>query len=125
MELMLVPLRKYAVFSGRARRLEYWLFALFAALVGVFATAVDAVLGFGGFYQVGFLSMLWAIFIFLPSLAVMVRRLHDSDRSGWWVLISFIPVLGGLILLIFSLLDGNAGPNRYGPDPKGRHLYGA
>lgn len=137
MELMFAPFRKYATFQGRARRKEYWLFSLFVSLaaailftlsapIGDWAdTAADpASLGFGNPLMSGVLAV-FLILILLPSLAVTVRRLHDSDRSGWWLLLSLLPLIGGLILLIFYLLDGTPGHNRFGPDPKGREAADA
>jgi uncharacterized membrane protein YhaH (DUF805 family) len=110
--------QKYANFSGRARRSEYWYFQL----LGVLANVVWLI-GFLIFAQVGFLRVLWALVgivallgLIIPGIAVFVRRLHDTDKSGWWWLLGFVP-FGGLVLLVFSLLD--SGPeNRYGPSPK-------
>lgn len=104
------PFRKYAVFQGRARRKEYWYFLLFLS-------GVNFMLGFlGGLFQsssLGLLSTLLVLATFIPSLAVGVRRLHDSDRSGWWLL---LPVVN-LVLLCF---DSDTGSNRFGPSPKYR-----
>jgi uncharacterized membrane protein YhaH (DUF805 family) len=137
MSLMFEPLRKYATFSGRARRLEYWLFqllmiALFGMLLIWLAGTLPPGLEDATQEQMSaaiadtpaartplLLLALAAIAVFLPSLAVSVRRLHDGDRSGWWLLLNLIPI-GGLVLFIFYLLDGTRGPNRHGPDPKGR-----
>lgn len=139
MSLMLEPLRKYATFRGRARRKEFWLFQLLVFLISLVlmlwlfsALGPDAVasgdpLSLEDVMEVpaaqaplAIVGLLGLIF-FLPNLAVSVRRLHDSDKSGWWLLLNFIPI-GGLVLLIFYLLDGTRGPNRHGPDPKGRTL---
>lgn len=142
MALMFQPIRRYASFSGRARRLEYWLWQLFVtavttalflwlytALAGLppltgdqaadqaainAAMAANPVASLPAFGLVAF-----SLFVFLPSLAVTVRRLHDSDKSGWWILLGLTGI-GSLVLLIFFLLDGTRGPNRFGPDPKGR-----
>ncbi|ENZ83736.1 MULTISPECIES: DUF805 domain-containing protein [Caulobacter] len=130
MSLMLEPLRKFAVFEGRARRSEYWLFALFQLLVtaGFFIIASVAYGTTSGRQDgpvailVGLftlLALLFFIALIIPALAVTVRRLHDTDKSGWWLLISFIP-FGSFVILIFTLLDSTPGPNRYGEDPKGR-----
>lgn len=132
MELIFEPFRKYATFAGRARRKEYWFFSLFVGLVtGLLVVLakptgdwgnpdVDpATLGFANETVAGILGI-FLLLVLLPSLAVTIRRLHDSNRSGWWWFITFVPVVGSLILLIFTLLDGTAGPNRFGPDPKGR-----
>ena len=143
MEWMLMPLRRYAEFSGRSRRKEYWMYVLLLIIVGVVLGAVEAALGLDktvGPY--GPLSALLALATFVPSLAVGIRRLHDTDRSGWWMLIAVVPyalmvvlllsgniVLAGTVglvaaacaigLLVLMVLDGTKGPNRFGPDPKG------
>lgn len=129
---MLEPLRKYATFSGRARRKEYWLWQLLVAVVtGVLVVLAKPVFDPGmestsydisGFANQTFATILilFLLAVFLPTLAVQVRRLHDSNKSGWWLLLSLTGI-GGLVLLIFYLLDGTRGPNRFGADPKG-HL---
>jgi uncharacterized membrane protein YhaH (DUF805 family) len=175
MNYMFMPLRRYADFSGRSRRLEFWLFVLFqfllyaglfailigiigaAAATGEVAGAGAAILGFAGFALIFFI--VW-LALLVPSLAVTVRRLHDSNRSGWWFGVYFLLNIGmniisgammtamaqssrspeelmvamggafglfglimfgyALVLLVFFFLDGTPGPNRYGPDPKGR-----
>ena len=106
-------LKKYAVFSGRARRKEYWLFMLFNIIISfviwlieLFAGSPDIVLG------------LYYLAILIPSFAVLVRRLHDTNRSGWWFFISFIPLIGSIILLVFTVQDSQPDENRYGPNPK-------
>jgi uncharacterized membrane protein YhaH (DUF805 family) len=120
---MFEPLRRYAQFNGRARRAEYWQFYLF--MIGVSAVVAGLVFaGLKGWSPEEKEVIVYAI-IFLPlgipSMAVSVRRLHDSNRTGWWLLISLVPI-GGLIFFVFSVLDGTAGPNRFGPDPKGRDV---
>ena len=120
MEWMLMPLKRYAEFSGRTRRKEYWMFVLFYLIAFVALSIVEGVLGMAG--SVGPYGPLTAIFllaVIIPSIAVGIRRLHDTDRSGWWLLIALVPLIGGLILLYFSVLEGTSGPNQYGPDPKG------
>lgn len=111
------PLRKYATFEGRARRAEYWWFALAYFIVLAAAAIVDGVIGmtFGGLG--GPLYALVFIGGFVPSLAVAVRRLHDLDKSGWWYLIVFVPLVGGIVLLVWFCTQGISGPNRYGSDP--------
>lgn len=113
---------KYATFAGRARRKEYWMFALVnfvicvaLAIAGMVmlgksqnsALAMDAVLG------------VYLLLILLPSLAVTVRRLHDTGRSGWWFWIQLVPFVGPIVLFVFTVLDGTPGTNAYGPSPKG------
>ncbi len=126
----------YADFSGRARRQEYWMFTLVSGAIGLsmyigafVLMSVSEVLG--GILFLGY--FLFALGLFLPSLAVAVRRLHDTGRSGWWYLIALVPLLGSLIVLYFLVIEGDAGPNAYGPDPKDPYsdaeeigdLYGA
>jgi uncharacterized membrane protein YhaH (DUF805 family) len=121
MEWYLTVWRKYAVFTGRARRREYWLFALANLLVAVTLVGLD-VLAFGQPDEGGggLFAGLYGLAVLIPSLAVTVRRLHDTDHSGWWLLIIVVPIVGGLVLFVFQVLDGTRGDNRFGPDPKGR-----
>ncbi|MFB9237326.1 DUF805 domain-containing protein [Plantactinospora siamensis] len=115
-------LTQYAGFSGRARRSEYWWFFLFTAVVGIIAGLLDDVFGtnFGSRPgSSGVISLIVTLALLLPGLAVGVRRLHDTNRSGWWILIGLIPLVGGIVLLVFFILDGTRGSNQYGPDPKG------
>jgi uncharacterized membrane protein YhaH (DUF805 family) len=119
MNWYLVALKKYAVFAGRARRKEFWFFTLFNVLVAVVLAMVDMFTGtFDEDVGLGLLSGLYALALLVPSIAVTVRRLHDTDRSGWWYLLVFLPVIGGLVILVFMLLDGTPGSNRFGPNPK-------
>jgi uncharacterized membrane protein YhaH (DUF805 family) len=125
MSLMFEPLKKYAQFSGRARRSEYWLFTLFIILVEIVYLVLVSVAGGGTSGNMNGLGMaltgLYGLFILgviIPSLAVGFRRLHDTDRSAWWLLIALLPFIGGLVLLVFNVLPGTTGPNKYGPDPK-------
>jgi uncharacterized membrane protein YhaH (DUF805 family) len=104
-------LTRYADFTGRARRAEYWWFALFSVIVVVVAAIIDAAIGFP------LLQLVVTLGLFIPSLAVGVRRLHDTDRSGWWLLIGLVP-FGGIVLLVFYCLEGQPGHNRFGPSPK-------
>ncbi len=106
-------LKKYAEFSGRARRMEYWMFVLFNTIITCVIAFVEGLAG-----SPGFLSMIYGLAVLLPSIAVAVRRLHDTDRTGWWLLIAFIPLIGVIVLIIFMFLDGDAGDNQHGPNPK-------
>jgi uncharacterized membrane protein YhaH (DUF805 family) len=106
---------KYADFHGRAPRSEYWYFVLALVLLGV---AVGLVCGLSGSKTAIFIGIgLMALGAFLPSLAAQVRRLHDTNSSGWWVLVGFIPYVGGLIMIVWYCIKGTAGENRFGPDP--------
>jgi len=120
MEWATLPLKKYAEFTGRARRKEYWSFFLLMLAVYLIAPILDGILGMsgliGGYY--GPLTLLAALALVIPSFAVGIRRLHDTERSGWWMLIGFIPLIGALVLIYFFVLEGTRGPNDYGPDPK-------
>jgi uncharacterized membrane protein YhaH (DUF805 family) len=133
MRWMIMPFRKYADFSGRSQRKEYWMFFLFNWMVvlplfifiGMQGEASDKATNLSGSAKemadigVGVL-MLYIVAIIVPSIAVVVRRLHDQDKSGWLALLTFIPYVGSLVLVWFMASDGTAGANRYGPDPKGR-----
>lgn len=114
-------LRNYATFSGRAARSEYWYWTLFTILVGAAAAILDA--AFFPHLDARPIHSLASLVLFLPGLAVSVRRLHDLDRTGWWVLI-VLTVIGILLLLIFFCLRGTPGPNRYGEDPLGQSPAG-
>ncbi|WP_201832419.1 DUF805 domain-containing protein [Microvirga zambiensis] len=106
-------LNKYATFSGRAQRSEYWYFFLFTAAVNIVASVLDAAV-FGDtpvFYLIATLALI------LPSVAAGIRRLHDTDKSGWWLLISLVPVIGIIVLIVFFCQRGTVGANRFGPDP--------
>ncbi|MGB3711822.1 MAG: DUF805 domain-containing protein [Erythrobacter sp.] len=121
MEWMMMPLRRYADFQGRSRRKEYWMFLLGVVLVAIVLAIIEAVLGLGGmvFGVYGPLTTLFLLALIVPGLAVQVRRFHDQNKTGWLVLLGFIPLVGGIIVLVFMALEGTRGPNKYGPDPKG------
>jgi len=112
-------LKKYATFSGRSRRKEYWYFFLCYVLLSILLAAFDVMLGVHDEKSgVGLLSGTFALATLLPAIAVGARRLHDIGRTGWWLLIGLVPLIGGIILFIFAVRDGDSGPNAYGPDPK-------
>lgn len=111
--MLFEALRKYALFDGRSRRVEYWLFVLLTVLIYSGAALLDAAFNTEAFGIIAFLGL------FIPTLSVTFRRLHDINLSGAWALLGVIP-FGGVILLIMSLIDGTSGRNRYGDDPKGR-----
>jgi uncharacterized membrane protein YhaH (DUF805 family) len=113
-------MKQYATFEGRARRREYWFFQLFNVLAFIVLLLVDGVTGtINKEAGLGLLSGLYLLATIIPSFAVTVRRLHDTDRSGWWLLIAFIPVVGDIALIVFACLDSQPGANRFGPNPKG------
>ena len=109
---------KYAQFSGRSRRKEFWLFYLLITIATIVLTFIDISIGsFDAVSGFGLLSGIFTLAIIVPSLAVSVRRLHDTDRSGWWLLLSIIPLLGTIVLVVFWCLRGTQGPNEFGDDP--------
>jgi uncharacterized membrane protein YhaH (DUF805 family) len=111
-------LKKYAVFSGRARRKEYWFFVLWFLIISIVLAIIDGVVGLRiGEARLGVLQGLYALALLIPSLAVAVRRLHDTGRTGWWLLIVLIPLVN-IVLLVFMFLDSQPGDNEYGPSPK-------
>lgn len=129
MEWMLLPLKRYADFSGRSRRKEYWMFALGIFLVfGLSALLLVFSIDFrpnavgnepsGGLIALMVIFGLGYLAILIPSIAVQVRRFHDQDKSGWFVLLNFVPYVGGFIVFAFMCIEGTRGPNRFGPDPK-------
>ncbi|WP_328914028.1 MULTISPECIES: DUF805 domain-containing protein [unclassified Streptomyces] len=105
-------LKKYAVFSGRARRKEYWMFFLF----NIIAVVVLAIVGAVADTMIPY--FIYVVAVIVPSLAVTMRRLHDTGKSGWFILLGFIPLVGGIIVLVFVCTEGDRGQNKYGPDPK-------
>lgn len=128
MHWMLMPLRRYADFQGRSRRREYWMFALLNALIGIFVGLVFLLGYAAGMSQtemdtwlmpVVYLASLYSLVAFIPGVAVTIRRLHDTDRSGWNVLWALVPLFGALLLLVYYITEGTRGPNRFGADPKG------
>jgi len=163
MEWMLLPLRRYAQFSGRSRRKEFWMWVLFVIVVSIVLSFVDKALGLGGAAQYGarelngefasgfsygaalrggLLTNIFALAILVPNIAVAVRRLHDIDRSGWWILLplapyvlgflflfmqsfvlgavlAFLGLVAAIVLLVWYCMKGTNGPNRFGPDPLG------
>ena len=104
---------RYATFGGRARRPEYWYFVLFIVVVGIATSIVDSML-FGGMMYASPINALFNLVVLVPSLAVGARRLHDTDRSGWWLLLWLVPILGWIVLIVFYCQRGSAGPNRFG-----------
>jgi uncharacterized membrane protein YhaH (DUF805 family) len=111
LDLGLQPLKKYADFKGRARRKEYWYFVLICFLVNFVVGFIGGFLGSGVQMLTGVITLLFALGTIIPSIAVGVRRMHDTDRSGWWIL---LPIVN----LVFLCIDGQQGSNRFGDDPK-------
>ena len=103
----------YVNFSDRASRSEYWYWTLFYFIGAIVTAAIDAAIG------MSVTSGLFGLAMLLPSLAIAIRRLHDLDRTGWWVLLWFVVLIGWIILIIWFCTRGTAGPNRFGPDPLG------
>ena len=110
MEYFLDALQRYADFSGRATRTEYWMYILFYIIILIVLSAVDWVLG------IGVLGILFTLGLLIPSIAIAARRLHDTGRSGWWQLVALVPLIGGLVLIVLLVLDSDD-DNEYGPDP--------
>lgn len=128
MHYMILPLKRYFDFAGRSRRKEYWMFVLFVVICQFITMYLDSALGTGGTMQSasefgggtasasvamtgGTITLIFVALILIPGIAVAVRRAHDQDKSGWWIL---VPIYG----LILMFLEGTRGPNRFGPDPK-------
>jgi uncharacterized membrane protein YhaH (DUF805 family) len=119
MQWFIDVVKKYAVFDGRARRKEYWMFVLFYAIIYIILGIIDGLIGtsannsFGGL-----LAGLFGLAVLLPSIGVGIRRMHDTNRSGWWILISLIPCVGWIWFIVLAAQEGTVGDNQYGPDPK-------
>jgi uncharacterized membrane protein YhaH (DUF805 family) len=112
MHWYLHALKNYAVFNGRARRTEFWMFTLVNAIISAVLLAISYAI------DTQVIGVIYDVALLLPSLAVSCRRLHDTERSGWWILLAFIPVIGTVVLLVFMVTPGRPGPNKYGPSPK-------
>lgn len=118
MEWYLKALKNYVGFNGRARRKEYWMFYLFNIIIVfvLYGLGMATIKSIGGLFIA--LYGLYALGVFLPSLAVSIRRLHDINKSGWWYLISLVPLIGSIWLIVLLATEGTRGENAYGPDPK-------
>ena len=115
MNWYLEVLRKYAVFDGRAPRIEYWMFNLLHIIILFIFSFIDRFAGFAGQAVAGPLTVLYFLAVLIPGWAVLVRRLHDTGRSGWWIFINAIPTIGWIILLFFLVQGSERGENKYGP----------
>lgn len=121
MKYYLSVMTNYAEFNGRARRKEFWMFVLFNIIITFIAMILDSLLGTTNPTLVvagGYLELIVAVIHFVPGLAVTVRRLHDINKSGWFMCVIFIPLAGFIWLLVMECTNGTKGDNEYGPDPK-------
>ncbi len=118
MNWYLEVLKKYALFSGRAGREEFWYFTLFSMLISTGLIVIDAVYGFRIGSGLSVLTLFYSLGVLCPSIAVGIRRLHDTNRNGWWMLLYLLPFIGTLILIVFLATDGTPGQNSYGLSPK-------
>ena len=115
---------KYATFKGRSRRSEYWWIQLFLIFTNLAVAVIDLILMNGDLERFiangggGIVGLVWILVTIVPALAVLVRRLHDTGKSGWWVLIGFVPLVGAIVLLVFTVLDSDSGENKHGAFPK-------
>lgn len=117
-------LKKYAVFSGRARRKEYWMFYLFNMIFFIAASFLDVLLSRKlSLLPSGIILIMYILAMILPALAVTIRRLHDTNRNGAWIFIALVPFIGGIWLIVLLASFGNEGENKYGPDPKGQPSF--
>lgn len=118
-------LKKYAVFDGRSRRKEFWMFTLFSFIASLILAAIDRLIGTTYNNDTsGILQSIYGLAVLLPTIGVGIRRMHDTNRSGWWILIALIPCIGWIWFIVLAAQDGNAGDNRYGPDPKAAERFG-
>ena len=115
-------LNKYAVFSGRASRTEYWMFTLFSVIIFFVLAAINVSAGIFPETEQPVLVSLYGLATVIPSISVTVRRLHDTGRSGWWYLIVLIPIIGSIVYLVWTVQDSHPGENKYGPNPKGQEI---
>jgi uncharacterized membrane protein YhaH (DUF805 family) len=118
MNWYLTVLKKYATFSGRARRKEYWMFTLINIIISMIILAIDTAIAGGNIENKGVIGNIYSLALFIPSLAVSVRRLHDVNKSGWYLLLWLLPIIGWIWLLVLHVTEGDSGSNEYGNDPK-------
>lgn len=119
MNWYLAVLKKYAVFNGRASRSEFWFFVLINFIIAFVIGFIEGLIGLSSEYGYGPISGLYTLAILLPAIGVAIRRLHDSGRTGFWLLVGFIPFIGALILIVLYVLDSEPGANQYGEPVKG------
>ncbi|WP_319574613.1 DUF805 domain-containing protein [uncultured Desulfobacter sp.] len=118
MNWYLEVLKKYAVFSGRARRKEYWMFFLFNIIITIVLGVIDGIIS-----EQGVISSLYSLAVLIPGIAVTVRRLHDIGRNGWWFFLALVPIIGTIVLIVFMVKDSQPGENQYGQNPKNGIVY--
>ena len=119
MNWYLEVLKKYAVFDGRARRKEYWYFILFNTIISIVLAIFDSLIGsFSPKVGMGLLGGIYMLAVLVPGIGVSIRRLHDTNRSGWWLLIALIPFIGSIVLIVFLASDSKPEENQYGTNPK-------
>lgn len=118
MDWYLSVLKKYAVFTGRARRKEYWYFILVSLFIMIGLAVIESLVFQTAPGKFGILTWIYWLVVLTPTIAVQVRRLHDVGRSGWWLLLSLIPIVGPIVLIVFYCTDSEPGTNQYGPNPK-------
>ncbi len=111
--------KNFANFQGRARRKAYWMFVLFNIIAIIALSVIEGFIGLRSEGSYGILSGLYSLAVILPGLAVAARRLHDTGRSAWWLLIGLVPLVGPIVLIVFLVQDSQPGTNQYGPNPKG------
>lgn len=112
MEWYIKVLKNYFGFSGRAKRKECWVFMLVNLIISFFLSFIDVML------EMALLNSVYLLAIIVPSLAVLIRRLHDTSRSGWWALLLLVPLIGAIVILVFTIQDSKLGDNQFGPNPK-------
>ena len=108
---------RFADFSGRSRRKEYWMFQLFHTIFGILAVFLDYLLSTQVYGTLGWVTIVYATVVFIPGFAVYVRRLHDVGKSAWMLLVALIPIIGAIWLFVLTLTEGDHGMNAYGHDP--------
>ncbi len=118
MEWYLKVINSYFDFNGRSRRMEYWMFVLINTIISVFCILLDSMLGTVWSIGYGPIYIGYGLAVFVPGLAVAIRRLHDIGKSGWYYLLVIIPIIGPIWLIILFVTEGEQGDNKYGPNPK-------
>lgn len=115
---------RFADFKGRSRRSEYWYVQLFLVVTNLAVAGIDLALMDGDVDRFiangggGIVGLIWIFATIVPALAVLIRRLHDTGKTGWWALVGFIPLVGSIVLLVFTVTDSSPGENKYGTSPK-------